>query len=147
MKNGFNYQGKEVEVRAESFGRAGVVAQGVFLGESDRKWTSTNAFGGSLQAIGDGQASGHGSHIVVGLSVDHGRSNSTGTSELGTIAQNLFVSGVGVFIGNPSSGISPVSALAFNTYTGLYATDTFEITPWLGTQRLWAGSALGAEPL
>jgi iron complex outermembrane recepter protein len=73
----------------------------------------------------------HGNHFVVGVSVDHGRTQFTGTSELGTIDQNLFVSGVGVFIDQPAADISPVGLLALNTYTGVYATDTFDITPLL----------------
>jgi iron complex outermembrane recepter protein len=107
------------------------LSPGAFLGEIDRNWTSTNSYGGSVQATGTGDLFGHGNHIVVGLSVDHGRSQFTGTSELGTLDQTLFVSGVGVFIDQPAEDLSPVSLLAQNTYTGIYATDTFDITPLL----------------
>lgn len=107
------------------------ISPGAFLGEIDRNWTSTNSYGGSLQATGTGEVFGRGNHIVVGMSVDHGRSQFTGTSELGTIDQTLFVSGVGVFIDQPADDLSPVSLLAHNTYTGVYATDTFDITPLL----------------
>jgi iron complex outermembrane recepter protein len=104
---------------------------GAFLGEIDRNWTSTNSYGGSLQATSTVDVFGHGNHVVVGASVDHGRSQFTGTSELGTVDQNLFVTGVGVFIDQPDADISPVGLLALNTYTGVYATDTFDITPQL----------------
>jgi iron complex outermembrane recepter protein len=107
------------------------ISPGAFLGEIDRNWTSTNSYGGSLQATSTGEMFGHTNHLVVGLSVDHGRSQFTATSELGTIDQNLFVSGVGVFIDQPAADLSPVSLLAQNTYTGIYATDTFDITPLL----------------
>jgi iron complex outermembrane recepter protein len=107
------------------------ISPGAFLGEIDRNWTSTNSYGGSLQATSTGRLFDHDNHIVVGMSVDHGRSQFTGTSELGTIDQNLFVSGVGVFIDQPAADLSPVSLLAQNTYTGIYATDTFDITPLL----------------
>jgi iron complex outermembrane recepter protein len=107
------------------------ISPGAFLGEVDRNWTSTNSYGGSLQATSTGQVFGHANHLVVGLSVDHGHSQFTGTSELATIDQNLFVSGVGVFIDQPAADLSPVSLLAQNTYTGIYATDTFDITPLL----------------
>src|SRR5262249_7882415 len=50
------------------------------------------------------------------------------TSELGTVDQNLFVTGTGVFIDQPDADVSPVSLRALNTYVGLYATDTFDIT-------------------
>jgi iron complex outermembrane receptor protein len=107
------------------------ISPGAFLDEIDRNWTSTNSYGGSLQATSTGEVFGHTNHLVVGLSVDHGRSQFTATSELGTIDQNLFVSGVGVFIDQPAADLSPVSLLAQNTYTGIYATDTFDITPLL----------------
>jgi iron complex outermembrane recepter protein len=107
------------------------ISPGAFLGEVDRNWTSTNSYGGSVQATSTGEVFGHANHLVVGLSVDHGHSQFTGTSELATIDQNLFVSGVGVFIDQPAADLSPVSLLAQNTYTGIYATDTFDITPLL----------------
>jgi iron complex outermembrane receptor protein len=107
------------------------ISPGAFLAEIDRNWTSTNSYGGSLQATSTGEVFGRTNHLVVGLSVDHGRSQFTGTSELGTIDQNLFITGVGVFIDQPAADLSPVSLLAQNTYTGIYATDTFDITPLL----------------
>jgi len=107
------------------------ISPGAFLGEIDRNWTSTNSYGGSLQATSTGEVFGRTNHLVVGLSVDHGRSQFTGTSELGVIDQNLFITGVGVFIDQPAADLAPVSLLAQNTYTGIYATDTFDITPLL----------------
>jgi iron complex outermembrane receptor protein len=107
------------------------ISPGAFLGEIDRNWTSTNSYGGSLQATSTREVFDRTNHLVVGLSVDHGRSQFTGTSELGTIDQNLFITGVGVFIDQPAADLSPVSLLAQNTYTGIYATDTFDITPLL----------------
>jgi iron complex outermembrane recepter protein len=107
------------------------ISPGVFPDEIDRNWTSTNSYGGSLQATSTQEVFGHDNHITVGMSVDHGGSQFTGTSELGTVDQNLFVSGVGIFIDQPDADLSPVSLLAQNTYTGIYATDTFDITPLL----------------
>ena len=99
-----------------------------FLGEIDRNWTATNSYGGSLQATSTSQVWGHDNHLVVGASVDHGRTQFNGNSELGTIDQNLFVTGTGIFIDQPAADISPVSLRATNTYVGIYATDTFDIT-------------------
>jgi len=107
------------------------LSPGAFLGEIDRNWTSTNGFGGSLQATGTGEVFGHGNHVVVGISLDHGRSQFTATSELGTVEPSLFVAGTGVYIDQPASDLTPVGLLALNTYTGIYATDTFDITPLL----------------
>jgi iron complex outermembrane receptor protein len=71
----------------------------------------------------------HDNHFVMGVSVDHGYTQFTATSELGTVdLQTLFVTGTGVYINQPDSGLSPVSLYARNTYTGVYATDTFDVT-------------------
>ena len=102
------------------------------LGEIDRNSTKSTSFGGSLQATSTSQLFGHDNHFVVGTSVDHGRSNFQATSELGTVdLNNLFVTGTGVFIDQPLADITPVNLDAKNTYVGVYATDTFDITSQL----------------
>jgi iron complex outermembrane recepter protein len=105
-----------------------IVPNGAFLGEIDRNWTSSNSIGGSAQITSSNKVFDHDNHFVMGISVDHGYTQFTATSELGTIDQNLFVTGTGVFINQPGDDISPVSLHAFNTYTGIYATDTFDVT-------------------
>ena len=102
-----------------------------FLGEIDRNWTSTNSFGGTAQVTSSDKFFGHENHFVMGMSLDRGLTNFTGTSELGTIDQNLFVQGTGVYINQPGDDIAPVNLFAKNTYTGVYATDTIDITSQL----------------
>ncbi|MEJ2379253.1 MAG: TonB-dependent receptor plug domain-containing protein, partial [Pseudolabrys sp.] len=68
-----------------------VTNPGGTLGQIDRTWTSANSFGGSLQLTDTHQIVEHPNHFVLGVSVDHGRAHLSGTSELGTIDQNLFV--------------------------------------------------------
>ncbi len=99
-----------------------------FLGETDRNWTATNSFGGTAQATDTANILDHGNHLTLGVSVDHGHTQFHGDSELGTIDQNLNVTGAGVFIDQPLADITPVHVLALNTYTGLFATDTFDVT-------------------
>jgi iron complex outermembrane recepter protein len=99
-----------------------------FLSEIDRNWTTTNSFGGSAQLTSSAKLWDHENHLVMGVGVDHGRTQFTATSELGTIDQNLFITGTGVFIDQPAAGLTPVSLHATNTYTGVYATDTFDVT-------------------
>ena len=99
------------------------------LGQLDRTHTSTNSYGGSLQATSTAQIAGHDNHVVVGSSVDHGRVNFTANSELGTVEPNLFITGTGVIINQPTGDVAPVSLKATTTYTGVYATNTFDITP------------------
>jgi iron complex outermembrane receptor protein len=47
------------------------------------------------------------------------------SSELGTIGSDLFVTGTGVILGDP---VAPVDLKTRNTYYGLYATDTVDLT-------------------
>src|SRR5260370_33412755 len=63
------------------------------------------------------------------MSVDRGHVQFNAASELGTIDQNLFVTGTGVIINQDQ--LAPVSLVSNTTYTGIYATDTFEVTPRL----------------
>jgi iron complex outermembrane recepter protein len=70
------------------------------LGETDRTWTTTNSFGGSIQAASSEQVFGHENNFVIGTSVDRGLVQFTTTSDLGTVNadQFPFVEGVGIFI-------------------------------------------------
>jgi len=104
------------------------ISPNAFLGEIDRNWTATNGFGGTAQATSSARFLDHDNHFVAGVSVDRGLTQFTGSSELGTIDQNLFVTGTGVYIDQPAADIRPVSLLATNTYTGVYATDTIDLT-------------------
>ena len=100
-----------------------------FLGEVDRNRVKTTTWGGTSQLTNTDQLFGHNNHVVMGVSLDRGFTNFTATSELGTIDPNtLFVTGTGVFINQPDAGLSPVDLRATNTYTGVYATDTFDVT-------------------
>ena len=105
-----------------------IISPNAFLAEIDRNWTGTNSFGGSAQLTSSAKIFDHENHLVMGISVDHGRTQFTASSELGTIDQNLFVTGTGVFIDQPAADLTPVNLLTTNTYTGIYATDTFDVT-------------------
>jgi iron complex outermembrane receptor protein len=99
-----------------------------FLGELDRNSVASNTFGGTTQFTNTDKLFGHDNHVVFGASLDHGFTKFTASSELGTIDQNLFVTGTGIFIDQPDAGLSPVNLHATNTYIGVYATDTFDVT-------------------
>ena len=112
---------------------AGTVGPASFLGEIDRTWTTTNSFGGSAQMASSAAVFSHGNNFVVGASVDRGLVQFSTTSELGTINPSQFptVQGVGLFINEPQNDVAPVGLGATTLYTGLYATDTFDVTPRL----------------
>jgi iron complex outermembrane receptor protein len=103
------------------------------LGEIDRTWTSTNSFGGTVQAATSEKLFGYANNFTVGLSIDRGLVQFSSTSELGTVNANQFptVQGVDLFIDQPSGDVAPVGLSAETLYTGLYAIDTFDVTPRL----------------
>jgi iron complex outermembrane receptor protein len=107
----------------------GVLANSV-LGEIDRTSTAANSFGGSFQAATTAKILAHDNRLVVGVSIDKGRVQFETTSELGTVNADQwpFVQGTGVYINQPSGDVAPVGVLAKTLYTGVYATDTFDLT-------------------
>jgi len=99
------------------------------LGEIDRTWTTTNSFGGSAQAASSEKVFGHTNNFVIGASIDRGLVQFATTSELATISGvPPNVQGTGLFIDQPSGDVAPVGLGAQTLYTGLYATDTFDVT-------------------
>lgn len=117
------------------FGQNGMVPDtvlnGLTPGSIDRTRTKADAYGGSTQLTSTHRLFGHNNHFVVGASIDRGKVNFGASSELGTIGPDLFVTGTGVIISQPSGEIAPVSVATTNTYTGLYATNTVDLTPRL----------------
>ena len=107
----------------------GMLANSV-LGEIDRTATAANSFGGSVQAATTSKIFGHNNRLVAGASMDNGRAQFNTTSELGTINADQwpFVQGVGVYINQPSGDVAPSDVLAKTLYTGVYATDTLDVT-------------------
>ncbi len=100
------------------------------LGQIDRTTTRSTTTGGTLQATNTDQLFGHNNQFMVGASIDSGVTRFGASAELGTVGSNYVVSGSGMFLG-PSGdpiAIGPVSLRATNRYTGLYASDTFDVT-------------------
>ena len=98
------------------------------LGEIDRTATDTDGLGGSLQLTRTAPVWDHDNHLVVGASLDHGSTDFRATSELGVIQPNLLVTGTGFVIDQPAGDLAPVTLASTNSYYGLYATDTFDVT-------------------
>ncbi len=104
-------------------------------GTVDRTFTKALTTGASLQATSNAPLFGHNNHFTIGASIDHSRIDFRANSELGFIYPDLSVGpnpdvpGTGLIIHTAGNiGYSPVSLAARNTYYGLYATDTFDIT-------------------
>ena len=118
-----------VTTRGQTVPASGALATS-FLSEIDRTWTTTNSFGGSVQASSAEKVFGHGNNFTIGLSVDRGLVQFAESAELGTLNANQFpfVQGTGLFINQPSGDVAPVGLGATTLYTGLYATDTLDVT-------------------
>jgi iron complex outermembrane receptor protein len=106
-------------------------------GTIDRIYSDTLTVGGSLQATNDGQIFGHDNYFVVGGSVDTSSINFSANSTLGYINPDFSVTpnnvpGAGDIIHTLGNiGYGPVQLDARNTYYGLYASDTYDVTPRL----------------
>ena len=107
------------------------VLGGAVAGTVDRTRINSDGFGGALQMTDTGQLFGHGNHFVAGFAYDGAISGFASSSELGTIGPDLFVTGTGIVINQPGGQITPSRVRATNNYYGLYATDTFDLTPRL----------------
>ena len=100
-------------------------------GQLDTQSTSTHAYGGSLQLTDTGKLLGRDNHLVVGASLDAGRTQFGATSYIGglTSGDRSFV-GPGVEIDEPGTN-SPVSVAIDSVSWGLYLADTWRLTPRL----------------
>ena len=130
-------------------------------GTVDRTFTKALTTGASLQAVNNAPLLGRDNQFTIGGSIDHSTIDFRGNSELGFIYPNLFVGpnasvpGTGLIIHTAGNiGYSPVNLDARNTYYGLYAVDTFDLTPRLSATvgarfnlaQIKMADALGTSP-
>jgi iron complex outermembrane recepter protein len=104
-------------------------------GTVDRTRTNALTTGGTLQATNDDKILGHNNYFTIGGSIDHSKIGFQANSELGYVFPDLFVGpnaavpGTGQIIHTAANlGFSPVSLDAQNTYYGVYANETFDVT-------------------
>lgn len=103
----------------------------VYIGEVDFETIHTNSVGGSLQATEMAPLFGHDNQLTTGGSIDSATTDFGSSAELGTINSALVVSSSGLFVDTPEKTpwtATPVNLGAINTYYGIFATDTFNIT-------------------
>jgi iron complex outermembrane receptor protein len=101
---------------------------GAIAGSVDRTRTNAVTVGGTVQAASSDKVFGRENQFVVGASLDHGNVRFNASSELGTIGNDLFVTGTGVIIAQPGGEVAPVDLKTRNTYYGFYVTDTIDLT-------------------
>ena len=123
------------------------------LGEIDRNWTQSRSLGASVQAVDTDKLAGHDNTLTVGASLDYGWTRFNGNSQLGIVPSfvnnSLPVIGLPFIIDEPDSFLNPISVHANNTYTGLYALDTYSVNDRLtvtaGARFNYAGINLDGE--
>ena len=86
------------------------------MGEIDSNWTHTESTGTTAQLTDTDKILGHKNTITAGVSVDHGWTHFTGSSELGTLPPDFVVQCYGELIDQPAYDVSPVDLDAQNTY-------------------------------
>lgn len=105
---------------------------GLAAGQNDIGKIASEGLGGSLQATYTAPLFQHDNHLVVGISLDHGSVSFSSTNEVAAIdPSTLVTTGLGPIIQQPNGSLAPIRLDTTNSYYGLYATDTFDVTPRL----------------
>ncbi len=92
--------------------------------------TSTNSLGAgaTAQLTWAGTVFGRPNTLVAGVAFDRASTDFTANSELGQLTPDRTVLGLGDQIAQPDGSIAPVSLRSINTYWGIYAANTLEVT-------------------
>ncbi|MDI3306824.1 MAG: TonB-dependent receptor [Acetobacteraceae bacterium] len=113
-------------------------------GVLNRTRTHSTGAGGAVQLTSTATILGRGNTLVAGLAFDHANTDFTAGTELGVLTPDRTVIGLGEEIAQPDGSIAPVRLRSTNTYWGLYASDTLEVTERLA---LTAGARLNIADL
>ncbi|PPD45868.1 MAG: TonB-dependent receptor [Methylocystis sp.] len=98
------------------------------LGAVDRTWTRSRTVGGTVQVTNEDNYFGFHNKITVGASLDKGWTGFQANQELGVVLPNLVVGGIGHIVEEQASAIASVNVRASNSYLGVYALDTLDVT-------------------
>ncbi len=104
------------------------------LGQIDRERIRSRGLGGSAQITVTAPVLRRENHLAAGVSLDQGLTHFDSTAEVGVIDAGLQVVPSGLVVTTPQNTpftASPVALRALSSYLGLYATDTFNLTPSL----------------
>ena len=97
------------------------------LGSIERLATTSESWGGGLEAQEKARLLGLRNLFIAGMSYDHGRTNYRTSSELGEIQPKYVVEGSGFFINEPDE-LAPRNLNAENTYWGVYFSNALDVT-------------------
>jgi iron complex outermembrane recepter protein len=100
------------------------------LGEDDDNQTQSRSVGVSGQAVDTDKVFGRPNSLTVGTSLDYGWTHYIGDSQLGTITftNDSFPVTPSPFKINAPPFLTPIDVRGNNTYAGVYALDTFDLS-------------------
>jgi iron complex outermembrane receptor protein len=104
------------------------------IGALDNETIHTVTWGGSLQSTYTGTLFGYDNNFVLGGSVDRSAIDFQSTTEVGPINASLTVLPTGFLVDTPEGtafNATPVLLSATSAYYGIFASDTFNLTPAL----------------
>lgn len=116
---------------------ASVLPAGATPGEIDRASTVTQTNGAAMQATVTARLLGRENHLSIGASLDDSATHYAASGELGTLMTSLQILGSGAIIDQGASPSAsppieePVAVRPVTRYTGIYFTDTLEVSPAL----------------
>lgn len=111
-----------------------VLPDGATPGEIDHTRTATQTAGGALQATLTAPLGGHENHLTIGAAIDRSTTQYSAYAQLGAIAPDLYVAGIGVIIDQGRSATAsppieaPVSVRPTTRYAGAYLVDALDLT-------------------
>jgi outer membrane receptor protein involved in Fe transport len=97
----------------------------------NRTATDTNGYGGSLQAIHQGELFDRPNRLAVGASLDGGLTTFSESTAVGRLAVDRTFLGPGVVVDQADGSIAPVRVGVTSQYYGVFAADTLDLTPAL----------------
>jgi len=101
------------------------------VGQNDFERIRSNGWGASLQVTDLEPLFGHGNSFAAGTTFDTAETNFFSGTEVGVLDASLTVLPSGLFVDTPEGtdfSATPVNLNANNKYTGIYVTDTFDVT-------------------
>jgi len=104
------------------------------IGQNDFEAIHAYGRGVALQATEGHSIGGHGNHFAAGATVDYARAGFYSGTQVGLMSPQLVVLPSELLVDTPESspfGATPASLETLDRHYGLYATDTFDVTPAL----------------
>ncbi|HWK33718.1 MAG TPA: TonB-dependent receptor [Hyphomicrobium sp.] len=107
------------------------------LGSIERLATTSDSWGGALEAQEKAKLFDRPNLFLAGVSFDHGRSRYKTSSEIGEIQPKYVVTGSGYYVGgvdndpDDADELAPRDLVSKNTYVGLYFSNALDVTDQL----------------